>query len=103
MDDSLDPNNVSAQVASPVAEPRPGPGSFPGPQHPWRRPAGALARWKKRLGEAKATWPLTTIDELIATDGHVQKLAGLLQERYGLSHEEAEQQAGRFLGRGDPA
>ena len=60
MDDSLDPTNASAQAASPVAEPRPGPGSFPGPQHPWRRPAGALARWKKRLGEAKATWPLTT-------------------------------------------
>ncbi|WP_295362748.1 hypothetical protein [Arenimonas sp.] len=100
MDDTLDTPHAPAQPASPVAEPRARPGSFPGPQHPWRRPAGALARWKKRLGEAKATWPLTTIDELIATDGHVQKLAGLIQERYGLSHEAAELQAGRFLGRG---
>lgn len=71
--------------------------------HPWRRPAGSSGRWKKQLAQAKQAWPLLRVDELVATDGHLQKLAGLIQERYGLTHEEAEQQVRRFLGASDQA
>lgn len=71
--------------------------------HPFRRPAGSAGRWKKQLAQAKQAWPLLRVDELVATDGHVQKLAGLIQERYGLTHEEAEQQVRRFLGASDQA
>ncbi|MBW8311144.1 MAG: CsbD family protein [Rhizobium sp.] len=66
-----------------------------------RRPAGSAGRWKKQLADAKQAWPLLGIDELVATDGHVQKLAGLVQERYGLAHDVAEQQVLRFLGMPD--
>lgn len=66
--------------------------------HPLRRPAGSAGRWKQQLAEAKQAWPLLSVDELVATDGHLQKLAGLVQERYALSHEVAEQQVRRFLG-----
>ncbi len=82
---------------------RPAPRTFPsaGDAHPLRRVAGSAGRWKKRLAEAKQTWPLATVDELVATDGHVQKLAGLIQERYGIGRESAEQQVLRFLGEHD--
>jgi uncharacterized protein YjbJ (UPF0337 family) len=66
--------------------------------HPLRRIAGSAGRWKQRLGEAKQAWPLASLDELIATDGHVQKLADLVQECYGLTHEAAELRVRKFLG-----
>lgn len=69
--------------------------------HPLRRVAGSAGRWKKRLVEAKATWPRATVDELIATDGHIRKLSALIQERYGLGREAAERQVLRFLGEHD--
>ncbi|GGA76241.1 hypothetical protein GCM10011521_13060 [Arenimonas soli] len=69
--------------------------------HPLRRVAGSAGRWKKRLAEARETWPRATVAELIATDGHARRLAGLIQERYGLAPEAAEQQVTRFLGAHD--
>lgn len=62
-----------------------------------RRVAGTAGKWKIQLSQAKTTWAMVSVDELIATDGHVQKLAGLVQERYGLSHEDAEIQVRRFF------
>ncbi|GAB2654153.1 CsbD family protein [Arenimonas aestuarii] len=66
--------------------------------HSLRRVAGSAGRWRNRLGEARQTWPLAGVDELIATDGHLHKLVALVELRYGISHEAAERQVREFLG-----
>lgn len=82
-------------------------GEDPAPQpsaqvRSFRRIAGSAGRWKKRLGEAHETWPRASMDELIATDGHVPQLVGLIQARYGLSHETASLEVQKFFsGTGD--
>ena len=70
----------------------------PGPDlHYLRRVAGSAGRWKRQLAEAKLTWPLATVDELVATDGHVRLLTELVGARYGLGHATAEAQVKAFF------
>jgi uncharacterized protein YjbJ (UPF0337 family) len=57
----------------------------------------AKGNWKQMAGDAKAHWGKLTDDELLQTEGQAQKLAGKVQERYGCSREEAENQVNRFL------
>ena len=54
--------------------------------------------WKQKVGAAKVMWGKLTEDELLKTEGHEQKLAGLIQERYALDAAVAEEQAKKFLG-----
>ena len=93
---------LSGMPQAPGTE-RSAPGLFPSAagDHPLRRVAGAAGRWKARLSEAKQTWSRATVAELIATDGHVQKLTGLIQARYGLDREAAQKQVLEFLGARD--
>lgn len=70
--------------------------------HYLRRIAGSAGRWKRQLAEAKAVWPRASVADLLATDGHVQKLAGLLQERYQISHAEAEAEVLSFFAARSP-
>lgn len=72
------------------------PGMAPPPES-LRRVAGSAGRWKKQLGAAKEHWPKISIDDLIWSDGHVQRLAGLVQEFYRVDHDEAERLVIRFL------
>ena len=65
--------------------------------HILRRVAGSAGRWKRQLAEAKRVWPRASVADLVETDGHVQKLAGLLQERYQMSHAEAEAEVLSFF------
>lgn len=53
--------------------------------------------WKQRVGAAKAAWGELTDDELLQTEGHLQKLAGLVQERYAITRNEAETQIKQFF------
>lgn len=53
--------------------------------------------WKQQVGAARITWGKLTDDELLQTQGHIQKLAGLVQERYAVSRDEAETQIRRFF------
>lgn len=53
--------------------------------------------WKQRVGAAKITWGKLTDDELMQTEGHMQKLAGLVQERYAVSRDEAVTQIKTFF------
>jgi hypothetical protein len=70
----------------------------PGPDlHYLRRVAGSAGRWKRQLAEAKLTWPLATVDELVATDGHVRLLTELVGARYGLGKATAEAQVLAFF------
>ncbi len=54
-------------------------------------------QWKQLSGRAKATWGKLTDDELLRIEGNAQRLSGLVQERYGVTREEAEKQVKDFL------
>ena len=46
-------------------------------------------QWKQQIGAAKIAWGKLTDDELLEVEGHEQKLAGLIQERYAITRDEA--------------
>lgn len=54
-------------------------------------------KWKQQVGAAKITWGKLTEDELLKTEGHEQKLAGVIQERYAITRDEAEKQVKSFI------
>lgn len=54
-------------------------------------------KWKQQVGNAKILWGKITDDELLKTEGRVQHLAGLVQERYAVSREAAEKQVNEFF------
>jgi len=56
----------------------------------------AAGQWKQIKGSMKEKWGKLTDDDLQQLEGHSDKLAGRLQERYGLAQEEAERQAREF-------
>ena len=49
-------------------------------------------KWKQMRGEAKVWWGELTDDDLDKVDGQFEVFAGLLQEKYGYSREQAEEQ-----------
>ena len=49
-------------------------------------------KWKKVKGTVKEKWGELTDDELDKSAGRFEKLAGLLQERYGYAKDQAEQE-----------
>ncbi len=57
------------------------------------RVAGA---WHQIKGKVKEQWGKLTEDDLKQLEGHAERLAGRLQERYGLALEEAERQVKDF-------
>lgn len=54
-------------------------------------------KWKQQIGAAKVAWGKLTDDELLKLEGHQQKLVGLIQVRYAITRDEAEQQVRRFF------
>jgi uncharacterized protein YjbJ (UPF0337 family) len=54
-------------------------------------------KWKQLRGEIRDRWGQFTDDELDQIAGKYDKLSGLLQERYGYTKMEAEQQIEDFL------
>jgi len=57
------------------------------------RVAGA---WHQIKGKVKEQWGKLTEDDLKQLEGHAERLAGRLRERYGLALEEAERQVKDF-------
>ncbi len=53
-------------------------------------------KWKQLKGKAQKKWGHLTNDELDKVNGNRQQLAGLVQERYGKTREEAEAEVQRF-------
>ena len=58
-------------------------------------------QWKQISGRAKEAWGKLTDDDLPRVEGNAQRLSGLVQERYGISRDEAEKQVDKFLSRFD--
>lgn len=54
-------------------------------------------KWKQLKGEIKGRWGKLTDDDLLAVEGDFDKLAGRLEERYGRSREELEDEIDEFL------
>lgn len=54
-------------------------------------------KWEQQVGAAKVTWGKLTDDELLQSEGHLQKLSGLVQERYAISRAEADKQVKAFI------
>lgn len=52
--------------------------------------------WKQFKGEVKAQWGKLTDDHLDVIAGKRSKLAGTIQEAYGITQDEAEQQIKHF-------
>lgn len=59
-------------------------------------------QWKQQVGAAKIAWGKLTDDELLKVEGHAQKLAGLVQERYAITRDEADQQVKTFFDQNKP-
>jgi len=56
-----------------------------------------MGKWKQQVGAAKIAWGKLSEDELLKLEGHRDKLAGLIQERYAITRDEAERQVERFF------
>ena len=54
-------------------------------------------KWKQMRGELKTWWGKLTDDDLDRIGGQKDKLIGLIQERYGYTREQAEQEVERRL------
>ena len=52
--------------------------------------------WQQIMGKARNRWGKLTEDELLQLEGHAEQVAGKLQERYGLAHDQAPRQAREF-------
>jgi uncharacterized protein YjbJ (UPF0337 family) len=53
-------------------------------------------KWHELKGEAKIQWSKLTDDDLMQFDGTVEKLVGIVQQRYGYAREEAEKAVNDF-------
>ena len=54
-------------------------------------------KWKQQVGSAKIIWGKLTDDELLRSEGHEEKLTGLVEERYAITRAEAKKQVNGFL------
>lgn len=56
-----------------------------------------LGKWKQLKGEVKKQWGNLTDEDLDRAEGDQDKLLGILQEKYGYSKDQAQEQLDRFL------
>jgi uncharacterized protein YjbJ (UPF0337 family) len=52
--------------------------------------------WKQFAGKVKQQWGKLTDDEITQINGRSEELAGRLQEKYGYTKQEAENQINQF-------
>jgi uncharacterized protein YjbJ (UPF0337 family) len=54
-------------------------------------------KWKQQVGSVKLAWGKLTEDEILKSKGRTEKLAGLVQERYAVTRDEADKQIKKFF------
>ena len=54
-------------------------------------------KWKQMRGQAKVWWGKLTDDDLEKVSGKFDQLIGLLQEKYGYTQQQAEEEFNRRL------
>ena len=59
-------------------------------------------RWKQFTGKARQRWGKLTDDDLAVATGRREELIGKIQERYGISKEEANNQVDSWIKSLDP-
>lgn len=97
--------NPSATPAAAANDPRPAPVPFIPRTRKQIQSAemaeqsDVRARWKTMLPDARTTWPKVPAEELLLVRGNIHKLAGMVQLRYRVSREEADQQVKTFMTR----
>ena len=52
---------------------------------------------KQHAGAAKIMWGKLTDDEILKTEGQLEKLVGIVQEKYAISRDVADQQVDEFM------
>ncbi|MET0156121.1 MAG: CsbD family protein [Rickettsiales bacterium] len=60
-------------------------------------------KWKQLKGEAQKQWGKITDDEFDQIEGDATKLAGMVQERYGKTREQAEEEVNSWRKRQNAA
>lgn len=55
-------------------------------------------QWNQVAGRIRSQWGKLTDDDVWRVNGDLQRLEGIVQERYGLAREEVRAQIERFLG-----
>jgi len=55
-------------------------------------------KWKQTRGKVKLWWGKLTDNDLDRISGHIDQLIGVVQERYGYTREQAEQEVTKFMG-----
>ena len=53
-------------------------------------------QWQELTGKAKQEWGRLTNDDWLQVEGRFDRLAGKIQERYGIARDQAELQIRRF-------
>jgi uncharacterized protein YjbJ (UPF0337 family) len=56
----------------------------------------AEGKWRQLKGSVKAKWGKLTDDDIQQVDGNLDKFIGKMQERYGMSRDEAEKEFNRI-------
>ena len=59
-------------------------------------------KWKQVVSKAKSEWADLTDDDLKKAEASRDHLAGVIQEKYGKTKEEADQQVNAFCHKHDP-
>ncbi|MDF1781264.1 MAG: CsbD family protein [Alcanivoracaceae bacterium] len=54
-------------------------------------------QWNQHLGSAKILWGKLTDDEILKSEGRADRLSGLVEKRYAISRDQADQQVKAFL------
>ena len=53
-------------------------------------------QWLQLKGEVKRQWGKLTDDDITLVNGDMEKLAGVIQERYGYARERAQEEIARW-------
>jgi uncharacterized protein YjbJ (UPF0337 family) len=58
-----------------------------------------MGKWKQLKGQVRQQWGKLTDDQVERVGGRYEELVGMIQERYGYTRDQAQQQVDDFLKR----